>query len=475
MDKLNQKALVEKWGKVLDSEKMPAIDGANKDHRKYVTAQLIENTLRESKQQAEYDPMSMLTEDTTGTAPSNDTGSSFQKYDPILVSLIRRAMPNLIAYDVCGVQPMTGPTGLIFALRPKYNADPNTGVSGQDAFYYEANTAFSSNQLPSPGENDHLPAPGQPGEFSLDPQASPLLPAIENAGYQTGKAMSTAEAEALGSTDGVSFNEMGITMDKVTVTAGSRALRADYSVELAQDMKNIHGLDVESELSNILVSEILAEINREVIRTIYTQAKIGCQQPDVTAAGKFDVSLDSNGRWAAERFKGMLYQVEREANTIAKETRRGKGNVVICSADVAAAFAMAGVLDYTKVTAELQVDDTGNTFAGILNGKYKVYIDPYAPAGVDFCVVGYKGANQYDSGVFYCPYVPLQMFKTVGQDSFQPRIGFKTRYGVVANPFARGVDLPDPNGNLAVSQADNVYYRRFLVTSLMDAAAGVSA
>lgn len=458
----NQNELVAKWGKVLDSEKMPAIAGSNVQHRRAVTAQLIENTIVASKQARE----ATLFEDTSGSAPTNSTTSSFEKYDPILISLVRRAMPNLMAYDVCGVQPMTGPTGLIFALRSKYvsspTAQPGVQASDADAFYYEADTDFSG--ASSPAHSNGGASPTDPDGWSLAAGGTP------NAGYTTGRTMATAAAEKLGTTEGNAFAEMGFTMDKVAVTAGSRALKADYSIELAQDMKNIHGLDVETELSNILVSEILAEINREVIRTVYTQAKKGCLQADLTAPGVFDLTKDSNGRWAAERFKGMAYQVDREANVIAKETRRGKGNILICSSDVASAFAMAGILDYTKITADLQVDDTGNTYAGILNGKFKVFIDPYAPAGVDFVVVGYKGGNQYDTGLFYCPYVPLQMFKTVGQDSFQPRIGFKTRYGMAVNPFAKGVVAPSATSDLSFTAGENVYYRKFRVKNLMDAA-----
>ena len=474
----NQNELVAKWAKVLDSEKMPAIAGSAQSvqHRRAVTAQLIENTVTASRQARE----ATLFEDTSSSAPTNTLGTSFEKYDPILISLVRRAMPNLMAYDVCGVQPMTGPTGLIFALRPKYigNTAAGHGTDGtNDAFYYEADTDFSGTR------NNPTPASAwtSPASYHDNGNSTPVVAGMsdawslkgdgtENTAYTTGRTMQTQDAEKLGSDPNNAFAEMGFTMDKVAVSVGSRALRADYSIELAQDMKNIHGLDVETELSNILVSEILSEINREVIRTVYTQAKIGNQQGDLTTAGVFDLSLDSNGRWAAERFKGMAYQVEREANVIAKETRRGKGNILICSSDVASALTMAGVLDYTKVTADLQVDDTGNTYAGVLNGKFKVFIDPYAPAGVDFVVVGYKGANQYDTGLFYCPYVPLQMFKTVGQDSFQPRIGFKTRYGMAVNPFAKGVYVPSATSDLSHTKNANVYYRKFRVKNLMDTA-----
>jgi hypothetical protein len=414
-------SLVEKWAPILEHADMPEIKDAQ---RRSIVAQLLENQTEAMGRQSEA-----LTED---TAPVNVT-ANVGKYDPILISLVRRAMPNLIAYDVCGVQPMTGPTGLIFAMRPKYVSG---GALGGDAFYNEVDSDFS-------GAGTHA---------GTDPTAG---------GYTTGNGMATAASEVLGTDTNPDFAEMGFEIEKVTVSAKSRALKAKYSVELAQDLKAIHGLDAETELSNILSSEILAEINREVIRTIYTTAKAGAQT-GVAAAGTFDLDVDSNGRWSVEKFKGLLFQIERDANAVAKETRRGKANFLICSSDVASALAMAGVLDYAPaLSTNLQVDDTGNTFAGVLQGRYKVYIDPYATG--DFYVVGYKGSSSYDAGLFYAPYVPLQMYKAVDDTSFQPKIGFKTRYGMVANPFAEGTS----KGAGALNANSNVYFRRVRVTNIL--------
>lgn len=420
-------SLIQKWAPILEHADMPEIKDP---HRRAVTAQLLENQTQANRQQAEA-----LTED---TAPVNVT-ANVGKYDPVLISLVRRAMPNLIAYDVCGVQPMTGPTGLIFAMRPKYVSG---GALGADAFYNEADTDFS-------GTGTHA---------GTNPAV--LNDAVPGA-YTNGNGMATAAAEVLGTDGNPAFAEMGFEIEKVTVEAKSRALKAKYSVELAQDLKAIHGLDAETELSNILSSEILAEINREVIRSIYTTAKVGADV-GTAAAGVFDLDVDSNGRWSVEKFKGLLFQIERDANAVAKSTRRGKANFIICSSDVASALAMAGVLDYAPaLSTNLQVDDTGNTFAGVLQGRYKVYVDPYATG--DFYVVGYKGASAYDAGLFYAPYVPLQMYKAVDDTSFQPKIGFKTRYGLVANPFAEGTT----KGAGALTANSNVFFRRVKVTNIL--------
>jgi hypothetical protein len=358
-----------------------------------------------------------------------------------MISLVRRAMPNLIAYDVAGVQPMTGPTGLIFAMRSRY-----TNQSGTESAFDEANTAFS----------------GTGAQVGSNPAVLNDSPAGT---FTNGAGMSTAAAEALGDSAGNSFAEMAFSIEKQTVEAKSRALKAEYTMELAQDLKAIHGLDAETELANILSSEILAEINREVIRTIYTVAKPGAQT-DTATAGTFDLDVDSNGRWSVEKFKGLMFQLERDANAIAQQTRRGKGNVIICSSDVASALQMAGVLDYTPaLNNNLNVDDSGNTFAGVLNGRYKVYIDPYSAnnAASQYYTVGYKGTSPYDAGIFYCPYVPLQMVRAVGEQTFQPKIGFKTRYGLTANPFAEGTTV----GGGALNANLNAYYRRVKVTNIM--------
>jgi len=356
-------------------------------------------------------------------------------YDPVLISLVRRAMPNLMAYDIAGVQPMTGPTGLIFAMRSKY-----TNQAGAEAFFNEANTGFSGDAANPNGTSTGASAFGD---------------------VVTGQGMTTAAAEALGDGVGSGFAEMAFSIEKVTVAAKSRALKAEYTTELAQDLKAVHGLDAETELANILQSEILVEINRELVRSIYTSAVTGAAS--TATPGTFDLDVDANGRWSVEKFKGLMFQIEQEANAIAKGTRRGKGNMVICSSDVASALQMAGVLDYTPAlnSNSLQVDDTGNTFAGVLNGRYKVYIDPYA--GANYMVVGYKGSSAFDAGLFYCPYVPLQMVRAVGENSFQPKIGFKTRYGMVANPFARGGAAANDG---AITNNTNQYYRRVLVSNL---------
>ena len=436
--------LIEKWSPVLNEESA----GEIKDHhRKAVTAAILENqekALSEERAQSQ----GFITE----AAPVGANTSSISRWDPILISLVRRAMPNLMAYDVCGVQPMSGPTGLIFAMKARYQGG---STSNREALFNEAETQFSGDSSGAAahdsdnvsGFNGISPA----GDSADDLRGTNI----------TGRPMSTADAEALGSSGGPSFQEMGFTIEKATVTAKSRALKAEYSLELAQDLKAIHGLDAETELANILSTEILAEINREVIRTINSQAKTGALQANVTKNGIFDLSSDADGRWSAEKFKGLVVQLDREANVIAKETRRGKGNMVICSSDVATALAASGNLDYSPaMNSNLQVDDTGNTFAGVLNGRLRVYIDPYAQT--DYITVGYKGTNPYDAGVFYCPYVPLQMVKAVGEDTFQPRIGFKTRYGMASNPFVGST----PSDGLAAAKS-NQYYRIFRVDNIL--------
>jgi hypothetical protein len=435
--------LSKKWAPVLEH---PELEAIKDPYKKAVTALVLEN-----QQQAMAQDRQALTEASDG--PSNVTGGGIQNFDPILISLVRRALPNLIAYDVAGVQPMTGPTGLIFAMRAKYAAQ-----SGEEAFFNEANTMFS-------GTGSAANPYGFQGTTAADTGTNPIASLAANS-YTTGIALPTATAEFLGSDGNTAFQQMAFTIEKVTVTAQSRALKAEYSLELAQDLKAIHGLDAETELSNILSTEILAEINREVIRTIYTCAVAGAQY-GTTTAGYFDLDTDSNGRWSVERFKGLIFQIERDANVIAKQTRRGKGNVLIVSSDVASAMAMAGVLQYTPaLQADLQVDDTGNTFAGLLHGRIKVYIDPYFggyTSNQELVTVGYKGSSPYDAGLFYCPYVPLQMVRAVDQYTFQPKIGFKTRYGMVANPFAEGADT----GNGRLNARTNKYYRIFGVKNLM--------
>jgi len=442
--------LQEKWQPVLEHPDLPKIEDS---YKRAVTTVILEN-----QEKAVREDASFMTEaapaNFSGTMP--DTGG-VAKWDPVLISLVRRAMPNLIAYDICGVQPMSGPTGLIFAMKSRYGSQ-----AGSEALFNEADTEHS-------GDNATRDNAGASGDDQTGTNPG-LLNAASPTLYDTASGLTNSTAEALGDASANAFAEMAFSIDKVTVTARSRALKAEYTMELAQDLKAIHGLDAETELANILSSEILAEINREVVRAIYSHAKEGAQV-NVTTAGTFDLDTDSNGRWSVEKFKGLLYQLERDANAIGQQTRRGKGNIIICSADVASALQMAGVLDYAPALAtNLNVDDTGNTFAGVLNGKFKVYVDPYSAnvSASQYYVAGYKGSSPYDSGLFYCPYVPLQMVRAVGQDSFQPKIGFKTRYGMVQNPFATttgdgGLDLAGP-----VAAGDqNCYYRRVLVTNLM--------
>ena len=438
--------LQKKWAPVLEHADLPKISDP---YKRAVTALVLENQVQAMAKENGY-----LTE----ASPTNSSGTggfgsgalatgAVAGFDPILISLVRRSLPNLIAYDICGVQPMTGPTGMIFAMRSIYGANAQPSGSNE-AFYNEANTNFSA------------------AGASLNQQTLAMKSAttdrpfgVFDANTSTGLTTASGEGDAL--------QEMGFSIEKVTVTARTRQLKAEYSMELAQDLKAVHGLDAETELSNILSSEILAEINREVLRTIYTVAKVGCKV-GTTTVGTFDLDTDSNGRWMVEKVKGLAFQLEREANTIAKTTRRGKGNVMICSSDVASALAMAGILDYSSALqgqVSLTVDDTGNTFAGTLFGRIKVYIDPYfgANSTSEFAVMGFKGSNAYDAGLFYCPYVPLQMVRAVDTTTFQPKIGFKTRYGLVANPFAEGTT----QGQGALNVGANFYYRAFKITNIM--------
>jgi hypothetical protein len=492
--------LQKKWEPVLDHQALGAI---RDPHRRSVTAIMLENTERALRESAAHGQYQTLMETPIEGTPVNYMGGSsstagtggIDTFDPVLISLVRRAMPNLIAYDICGVQPMTGPTGLIFAMRSRYGWQANGtgglangGVQDNETFYNEVDPTFSGNLvgdswggIPSANTFGNKFVGTIPGATNTSP-----LTAVNT--YNTGTAMSRGMGEDLGAlgianlgsgwvnstgqpiinstayaTANMEFPQMAFSIEKVTVTANTRALKAEYTMELAQDLKAIHGLDAETELANILSAEILAEINREIVRTINITAVQGCAL-NTTTQGVFDLDTDSNGRWSVEKFKGMMFQLEREANQIAKDTRRGKGNVMLCTADVASALQMAGILDYTPAlnSNKLQVDDTGNTFAGVLNGRFKVYIDPYGIGG-NYWVAGYKGTSAFDAGLFYCPYVPLQMVRAVDQQSFQPKIAFKTRYGVVANPFAEG--LTKGAGEIKIST--NLYYRRTIVNNLM--------
>ena len=460
---MSLKSLQEKWAPVLNHEALPEIGDS---YKKGVVAQLLENQERAISEEGK-----ILTEtlQTTGYTQAATATGPVAGFDPVLISLIRRSMPQLIAYDVAGVQPMTGPTGLIFAMRTNYGTErapasgnyreamfnePNAGFSGgagQDLAEYDTNASDGTND--AQGNN--------PGLLNDSPAGT-----YEQTGDATG--MTTATVEGLDDSENTNeFREMGFSIEKVTVTARARALKAEYSIEMAQDLKAIHGLDAEQELANILSTEILAEINREVVRSVYKVARPGAQNNTATA-GIFDLDVDSNGRWSVEKFKGLLFQIERDMNAIGHETRRGKGNILICSADVASALSMAGVLDYTPALAgnsNLLPDDNSSTLAGTLNGRIKVYVDPYSANVSDrhYYVGGYKGSSAYDAGIFYCPYVPLQMVRAVGQDTFQPKIGFKTRYGLVANPFAEGTD----QGGGDLDPNKNRYYRRVLVDNLM--------
>ena len=456
--------LQEKWRPVLEH---PDLEEIKDPHRRAVTATLLENQEKAAREAAHgsggYQSPTLLGE----AAPTNQMGGSSSTaadgavdiFDPVLISLVRRSMPNLIAYDVAGVQPMTGPTGLIFAMRPRYASQ-----AGDEALYNEALTHWSAtanNSVGGAGVAANMTGLDGGGTQS---GSDPTLRA-SGSGYDVATGMSTATGEALGDAEATNkFSEMAFSIEKVAVTAVSRALKAEYTMELAQDLKAIHGLDAETELSNILSAEILAEINREVVRTINYTATAGAQD-NTTTAGTFDLDVDANGRWSVERFKGLVFQLEREANQIAKLTRRGKGNILICGSDVASALQMAGVLDYTPALSNnLNVDDTGNTFAGVLNGRMKVYVDPYfsSATGNQYATMGYKGSSSFDAGLFYCPYVPLQMVRAVGENTFQPKIGFKTRYGMVANPFATTA----ADGVLKFANK-NIYYRGITIANLM--------
>ena len=436
--------LQEKWSPVLEHPELPKIEDS---YKRAVTTVILEN-----QEKALKEDRSFLSE----AAPTNATGGSVDNWDPILISLVRRAMPNLIAYDVCGVQPMTGPTGLIFAMRARFASQ-----TGAEALADEAMPDISNqNAAGTIGGGDIGATETNPAVLNDSPSAGT---------YTSATGMTTAQGEALGDSATNAFAQMAFSIEKHTVTAVSRAMKAEYTMELAQDLKAIHGLDAETELANILSAEILAEINREVVRNVYVSAVKGAQT-NTTTAGIFDLDTDSNGRWSVEKFKGLMFAVERDANAIGQQTRRGKGNMIICSADVASALQMAGVLDYTPaLNNNLNVDDTTTTFAGVMNGRYKVYVDPYAAniAASQYYIVGYKGTSPYDAGMFYCPYVPLQMVRAVGENSFQPKIGFKTRYGIAANPFHTGTVAAGSDGAISISGNTNKYYRRVKVTNLM--------
>tara|TARA_Y100000593_G_scaffold6039_2_gene11629 strand:- start:19072 stop:20373 length:1302 start_codon:yes stop_codon:yes gene_type:complete len=430
-------SLQEKWQPVLEHPDLPKIDDS---YKRAVTSVVLEN-----QERALNEDRGMISEASPVNAAVGSDGSGISNWDPILISLVRRSLPNLVAYDICGVQPMTGPTGLVFAMKARYN-DNTSRLAMTEALFDEADSDFA----------------GAGTQAGTDPFG-------DAATYASGTGMTTAAGEALGDSASNPFASMAFTIEKATVTAKTRALKAEYTIELAQDLKAIHGLDAETELANILSAEILAEINREVVRTVNVQAKTGAQSGTANA-GRFDLDVDSSGRWSVEKFKGMLFHVEREANTIARESRRGKGNFILCSSDVASALAMAGVLDYAPaLSTNLNVDDAGNTFAGVLNGKYKVYIDPYytldpvsGHSNEGYMTVGYRGSNPYDAGIFYCPYVPLQMVRAVGENTFQPKIGFKTRYGMISNPFVGST----PSDGLA-SAGSNFYYRKVEVENIL--------
>ena len=470
----NSEQLQEKWAPLLNAEGADAIQDS---HRRAVTAVLLENQEKFLREQQSFESgTGMLTEAPLNVSGTGGFGADATAagpaagFDPVLISLIRRSMPNLVAYDLAGVQPMSGPTGLIFAMRSQTYKEG----ARSETFYDEVDSAFSGQPygFDNNSGTDQNVGMGTTGQSGTNPGVLNPVGTATSTAYNVGQGMPTATSETLDGSANDAFNQMAFSIEKVTVTAKSRALKAEYSLELAQDLKAIHGLNAEAELANILSTEILAEINREVIRTIYKTAEQGAVQ-NVATAGQFDLDIDSNGRWSVEKFKGLLFQIERDANAIAQRTRRGKGNIILCSADVASALTMAGVLDYTPaLNANLNVDDTGNTFAGTLQGKYKVYIDPYAAnlvgtgapqGGNQYYVCGYKGSSPYDAGLFYCPYVPLQMVRAVGENSFQPKIGFKTRYGMVANPFAEGTN--QGLGRLQTNQ--NRYYRRVTVKNLM--------
>jgi len=460
------KQLQEKWAPVLNHDALPEIEDS---HKRGVVAQLLENQEKALVEEGQILTETLQTVGTGGYGAGATATGPVAGFDPVLISLIRRSMPMLIAYDIAGVQPMTGPTGLIFAMRTNYGSERDPNAGGYDeAFFDEPNAGFSG----GPG-NAYDPGASSSANNDAEGNNPALLNDSPAGTYElTGDAqgMATATAEALDDSNATNtaFREMGFSIEKVTVTAKSRALKAEYSIELAQDLKAIHGLDAEQELANILSTEILAEINREVVRTIYTNAVAGAQN-NTAAGGIFDLDVDSNGRWSVEKFKGLLFQIERDANAIGQQTRRGKGNILICSADVASALGMAGVLDYAPAlngnNGLTGVDDTSSTLVGTLNGRIKVYVDPYSSNVADkhFYVAGYKGSSAYDAGLFYCPYVPLQQVRAINPNTFQPKIGFKTRYGMVSNPFAQGLT----QGSGALTANTNKYYRRVQVANLM--------
>ena len=448
----NSELLQEKWNPIINHKDLPSIKD---NYRRAVTAVVLENqekALREERSASSFQSLHEAT-------PANATGGSINNWDPILISLVRRSMPNLIAYDIAGVQPMSGPTGLIFAMKSKYSTQ-----GGTEALFNEADAGFSGAVSDDTKLVNGGPSSGLGGTASSIAATDANTDKVSDA-FVTGDAgahgMTTAQSEALGGS-GAAFGEMAFSIEKATVTARTRALKAEYTMELAQDLKAVHGLDAESELANILSAEILAEINREVIRTINIKAILGAQSANCTVPGAINLVTDVDGRWSVEKFKGLLVQIEREANAIAKATRRGKGNFILCSSDVASALAAAGVLDYSPaLSTNLEVDDTGSTFAGVLNGRTKVYVDPYATD--DYVTVGYRGTNPYDAGMFYAPYVPLTMVRAVNPADFQPRIGFKTRYGMVANPFAESSPV-----NGVGTNRSNKYFRIFGVKGLLD-------
>jgi hypothetical protein len=463
--------LLEKWNAVIDHPDLPNIDDV---YRKKTTAVLLENQRKALREQAGFlseAPTNAMNAGGFASTAVAGANSALQGYDPILISLVRRAMPNVVAYDVAGVQPMTAPTGLIFAMRARYDSQV-----GQEAMFDEPIASFAGVCGATGSGSTGLANDGYTGGYTYSNPfglgGTGWNSADKNRvgqfnffrGFLTGNAENLSAASSQSTSGGVAtgFREMAFSIERVAVEARTRALKAEYTTELAQDLKAVHGLDAESELANILSVEILNEINREIIRAVYASAKAGAQQTDLSKAGDYSLLTDSDGRWSAERYRGLMYQIEREANVIAKETRRGKGNFILCSADVASALAMGGFLNLSPaLNVQMNVDDTGNVFAGVLNGKFKVYIDPFVPAGVDFVCVGYKGQSPYDAGMFYCPYVPLQMVRAVGENTFQPKIGFKTRYGMVANPFAGG-----RTANVGLGDGLNTYYRLFRVLDL---------
>ncbi len=470
MENLLVENLKEKWEPVLNCEGMEPIQD---NYRKNVTAILLENQEKALREEANLAPVPTSGEFTN----TNGAFNTVAAFDPVLISLVRRSMPNLIAYDICGVQPMSGPTGLIFAMKSKFTAQTTDDGSAPEALFDEAPTQFSGSTGGGTG-GFGFTGPGGLGD-PFGPES--VINDLTGTGGSATEGMDVFGGSITQGLETSTFNEMAFVIDRTSVVAKTRALKAEYTSELAQDLKAVHGLDAEVELANILSAEILAEINREVVRVMYNNAKLGCQQKDLTyagggvvglgsstnAGGIYDLESDSDGRWSAEKFRGLMFQIEREANVIAKETRRGKGNFIVCTSDVASALAMSGFLNLTPTPdINLTVDDTGNTFAGTLNGRIKVYIDPYSTSGRDYVCVGYRGSSPYDAGMFYCPYVPLQMVRAVDETNFQPKIGFKTRYGLVNNPFVSGADTDRSDPHSSAATRNNQYYRIFRVVNL---------